>query len=97
MTSVYVPTRLYDLSPTSHTIHTASNTHLPHGQNYKHASQAALVVNDLTANAGDIRDAGSILGWDDPLEDEMATHFSILPWRISWTEEPSESQRVEHN
>ena len=25
---------------------------------------------------------------DDPLEEEMATHFSILEWRIPWTEEP---------
>ena len=28
------------------------------------------------------------LGWEDPLEKEMATHFSILAWRIPWTEEP---------
>ena len=28
------------------------------------------------------------LGWEDPLEEEMATHSSILAWRISWTEEP---------
>ena len=28
------------------------------------------------------------LGWEDPLEDEMATHSSILAWRIPWTEEP---------
>ena len=28
------------------------------------------------------------LGWEDPLEKEMATHSSILSWRISWTEEP---------
>ena len=28
------------------------------------------------------------LGREDPLEEEMATHFSILAWRISWTEEP---------
>ena len=27
------------------------------------------------------------LGWEDPLEDGMATHFSILAWRIPWTEE----------
>ena len=27
------------------------------------------------------------LGWEDPLEKEMATHFSILAWKISWTEE----------
>ena len=39
------------------------------------------------------------LGWEDPLEKEMATHSSILGWRIPWTEEPGglqsmESQRV---
>ena len=42
------------------------------------------------------------LGWEDPLEKEMATHSSILAWKISWTEEPGElqslgSQRVRHN
>ena len=29
------------------------------------------------------------LGWEDPLEKEMATHSNILAWRIPWTEEPS--------
>ena len=28
------------------------------------------------------------LGWEDPLEGELATHFSILAWEIPWTEEP---------
>ena len=28
------------------------------------------------------------LGWEDPLEEEMSTHSSILAWRISWTKEP---------
>ena len=42
------------------------------------------------------------LGWEDPLEKEMATHSSILSWRIPWTEEPGklqsmESQRVRHD
>ena len=42
------------------------------------------------------------LGWEDPLEKEMATHSSILTWRIPWTEEPGrlqsmEWQRVRHN
>ena len=42
------------------------------------------------------------LGWEDPLEKEMATHSSILAWKIPWTEEPGElqfmgSQRVGHN
>ena len=32
------------------------------------------------------------LGWEDPLEKEMATHSSILAWRIPWTEEPGSLQ-----
>ena len=28
------------------------------------------------------------LGWEDPLEEETATHSSVLAWRIPWTEEP---------
>ena len=32
------------------------------------------------------------LGWEDPLEKEMATHSSILAWRISWMEEPGRLQ-----
>ena len=42
------------------------------------------------------------LDWEDPLEKEMATHFSILAWEISWTEETGglqsmRLQRVEHD
>ena len=32
------------------------------------------------------------LGWEDPLEKEMATHSSILAWEIPWTKEPGELQ-----
>ena len=32
------------------------------------------------------------LGWEDPLEKEMATHSSVLAWRIPWTEESERSQ-----
>ena len=34
------------------------------------------------------------LGWEAPLEKEMATHSSVLAWRIPWTEEPRELQSV---
>ena len=42
------------------------------------------------------------LGWEDPLEKEMATHSSMLAWKIPWTEEPGRLQsmglqRVGHN
>ena len=48
----------------------------------------ALVVKNPPANAGDVRDAVPSLGWEDPLEKEMAPHSSVLAWRIPWTEEP---------
>ena len=34
------------------------------------------------------------LGWEDPLEEEMATHSSILAWKIPWTEEPDGLQSM---
>ena len=42
------------------------------------------------------------LGWEDPLEKEMATHSSILAWEIPWTEDPGGlqsmgPQRVRHD
>ena len=42
------------------------------------------------------------LDWEDPLQKEMATHSSILSWRIPWTEEPGRlqstgTQRVGHD
>ena len=96
------------------------------------ASQVALVVKNLPADAGDTRDAGLIpglgrspregngnllqyswaslviqmnltamqeiwvpsLGQEDPLEEGMATHPSILAWRSPWTEEPGGLQSV---
>ena len=34
------------------------------------------------------------LGWEDPLEEGMATHSSILVWEIPWTEEPGGLQSI---
>ena len=34
------------------------------------------------------------LGWEDPLEKEVATHSSIIAWKILWTEEPGELQSM---
>ena len=58
------------------------------------ASQVALVVKNQLANAGDIRDEGSIPGWEDLLEESKATHGSILAKRIPWTEEPGGLQSI---
>ena len=52
------------------------------------ASQVVLVVKNPSADAGVIRDVGSIPGQEDLLEEGTATHCSILAWRIPWTEEP---------
>ena len=51
-----------------------------------------------SANGGDTGDPG----WEDALEEGMATHSSSLAWEIPWTEEPGTlqsigSQRVRHN
>ena len=59
------------------------------------------MVKNPPANAGDIREAGSS-SREDPLEEGMATHSSILLWRILWTEEPGGlqsmgSQRAGHD
>ena len=51
------------------------------------------MVKNPPANTGD---PGSILGREDPLEKEMATHSSILVWEIPWTEEPGGPQSIGH-
>ena len=70
-----------------------------------------LVVKNPPTKEGDIRDAVSkkkkemqfrSLGWEDPLEEGMATYSSILVWRIPRTEEPGGiqsmgSQRIRYN
>ena len=53
------------------------------------------MVQNPPASAGDVRDVGSIPGWEDPLEEGIATHSSILAWRIPWTEEPGRLQSLE--
>ena len=52
---------------------------------------AQMVKNPL----GNARDPQVLsLGWKDPLEKEMATHSSILAWKIPWTEEPGRLQSM---
>ena len=60
------------------------------------------MTKNLPANAGDARDKVESFVWDDPLEEDRATHSSILVWRIPWTGEPGwvqsmGSQRVRHD
>ena len=56
-----------------------SHTRLPGGTVIKNSPSKA-------------RDAVQSLGWEDPLEEEVATHSSMLAWRIPWTEETGRLQ-----
>ena len=60
------------------------------------------MVKNPSANAGDIRDVGSMTGSGRSLEEGMTTHFSVLVWRIPGTGEPGGllsmgSHRVGHD
>ena len=44
------------------------------------------VGKEFACNAEDTRDVVQSLGYEDPLEKEMVTHYSILAWKIPWTE-----------
>ena len=58
------------------------------------ASQVALVVKNLLATAGDIKDMGSIPGSGRSPGGGNVTHSSILAWRIPWTEKPGGLQSM---
>ena len=70
---------------------------------YRHHSVLASLVAQMVKNLPAMQETRvQSLGWEDALEKEMATHFSILAWKISWTEEPgglqsTVSQRVGHD
>ena len=49
------------------------------------------MVKNLPADAGHL---GWIPEWEDPLKEEMATHYSILAWEIPWKEEPRGLQSI---
>ena len=60
-----------------------------------------FVVKNLPANAGDVRNSGWIPESGISLEEGRETHFSVLAWKIPWTETPSKLhyigwQRVRH-
>ena len=59
-----------------------------------HASQVVLVGKNPSAKGGDVRDPGLISGLGRSLEGGTATHSSVLPWRIPWTEEPGGQQSM---
>ena len=52
------------------------------------------MVKKLPANAGDLEMQVRSLGQEDPLEEEMATHSSILAWRSPWREKSGRLQSI---
>ena len=73
------------------------------GKGYPRQYSWAFVVAQLVKNLPAIWETWVLsLGWEDPLEEDKATHSSILAWRIPWTEELGRlqsmgSQRVRHD
>ena len=64
--------------------------------------QGGTLVKNLPANAGKAEIQVQSLGQEAPLEEEVTARFSILAWRIPWTEEPSGlqsrgSQNIEYD
>ena len=71
-------------------------------QKHNGVSWELLVLKNPPTNPGDMRDMVPFLGQEDPLEEGMATHSSILAWRIPWSKESGGlqsigSQRVRHD
>ena len=69
---------------------------------YFSETQASLVAQRLKHLPATQETWARSLSWEDPLEQEMATHSSSLAWRIPWTEEPggllsTGPQRVRHD
>ena len=68
-----------------------------HGQAiiYMSLTDWASLVAQLVKNLPAVQETWvRFLGWEDLLEKEMATHSSILAWRIPWTEEPGRLQSI---
>ena len=77
-------------------VENCSGFEMDHSYGIIAVSQVVLVVKNMPANAGDIRDIVLIPGSEEPLEEEMITHSSILAWSIPWTEEPHGLQPLSH-
>ena len=66
------------------------------GIGYPLQSSWAFLVAQRVKNMPAVQETWVLsLGWEDPLEEGVATHSSILAWRIPWTEEPGGLQSVE--
>ena len=80
-------------------MYTHTHTPLPEKKCKKYftfiISYPAFPITQLVKNLPVIQETRlQSLGWEDPLEKEMATHSSILAWKIPWTEKPGRLQSV---
>ena len=57
-------------------------------------TKQAFLIAQLVKNLPAMQELVQFLGWEDPLEKEMATHSSILAWKTPWTEEPGGLQSM---
>ena len=65
------------------------------GFGVRHPSYGASLIAQSVKNLPAVQETWALsLGWEDPLEKEMATHSSILAWKIPWTEEPGGLQSM---
>ena len=78
--------------PVLHHLPELAQTHVHRVGDTIQLSHPLLSPSPPTFNAGDVRDVDSMLCWEDPLEESMATRSSILAWRIPWIEEPGGPQ-----
>ena len=66
-----------------------------HTHTHTHTHTEASLVSQIVKNLHAMKETGvQSLDWKDPLEKRMATHWSILAWRIPWTEEPGGLQSI---
>ena len=61
---------------------------------YIYTTWASLIAQSVKYLPAMMDTQVQFLGWEDPLEKEIATHSSILAWRIPWTEEPGRLQSM---
>ena len=75
-------------------VYTHARTNTTHTHTHTHSLRASLVAQSVK-NLPTMQETQFLfLGLEDPLEEEMAPHFSILAGRIPWTEEPGRLQSM---
>ena len=98
---VFLPGESHEQKSLAATVHRVTNSwtwlkqfstaHTQHSMLQPWGAPGGSAVNNLAANAGD---KGSISGWEGLLWKEMATHSSILAWKIPWREKPGRVQSM---